>query len=114
MTGTDGARHAAPRLALHRGDLDAAKKLLGEPPVRRSNWFDLSSMAAHLDALAALGDRAGAEMRGRALQPGTYVEPFALRALGVVREDAALVERAAERFDALGLAWHATRTRAAA
>ena len=71
-------------------------------------------MAAHLNALAALGDRAGAEdAAGRALQPGTYVEPFALRALGVVREDAALVERAAERFDALGLAWHATRTRAA-
>jgi hypothetical protein len=43
---------------------------------------------------------------------GTYVEPFALRALGVVRGDAALLARAIERFDALGLAWDAAKTRA--
>jgi hypothetical protein len=34
---------------------------------------------------------------------GGYVEPFALRALGVVRGDGALVARAAERFIYVGL-----------
>ena len=49
---------------------------------------------------------------GRLLQPNTYLEPFALRALGIVREDASLIEHAAGRFEALGLDWHAARTRA--
>jgi hypothetical protein len=44
--------------------------------------------------------------------PGSYLEPFALRALGRVREDGELLERAAERFDTLGLERHAAETRA--
>ena len=48
----------------------------------------------------------------RLLQPGTYLEPFALRALGLVREDASLIERAERRFEAFGLDWHAAQTRA--
>jgi hypothetical protein len=47
----------------------------------------------------------------RHLKPGTYLEPFALRALGIVREDGGLIERAADRFAGLGLDWHAARTR---
>jgi hypothetical protein len=43
-------------------------------------------------------------------RPG-YARPFALRALGLVREDEALVEQATAAFDAIGLAWHARRTR---
>ena len=57
-------------------------------------WLLLSSLAARLDALAALGRRAEVE----AWQPprrGTYLEPFLLRALGLVREDEALLARAA-------------------
>jgi hypothetical protein len=70
-------------------------------------------MATHLDGLAALGERERVETQaGRLLQPNTYLEPFALRALGVVREDASLIERAAGRFEAHGLDWHAGRTRA--
>jgi class 3 adenylate cyclase len=100
-------------LALHRGDLAAVESLLGEPAVRTTNWFYLSSMAAHLDGLAALGMRERVEKDATsALQAGTYLEPFALRALGLVRADEALVERAAERFEAFGLGWHAARTRA--
>jgi class 3 adenylate cyclase/tetratricopeptide (TPR) repeat protein len=105
----------APRiqLALHRNDLAAAESLLGVPGVRRTNWFYLSSMATHLDALAALGDRPRVETEaGRLLHAGTYLEPFALRALGLVREDAGVVERAADSFQAFGLEWHAARTRA--
>jgi hypothetical protein len=48
----------------------------------------------------------------RLLEPNTYLEPFALRALGVAREDARLIERAAVRFEAFGLDWHAARTSA--
>jgi hypothetical protein len=100
-------------LALHRGDLTAVESLLGEPAVRASNWFYLSSMAAHLDALAALGERERVEREaGPALRPGTYLEPFALRALGLVRQDEALVEQAAEHFEAFGLEWQSARTRA--
>ena len=101
------------QLALHRNDLAAVESLLGEPGVRRSSWPYLSSMATHLDGLAALGERARVEAEAsRLLQANTYLEPFALRALGLVREDANLIERAAGRFEALGLDWHAARTRA--
>ena len=101
------------QLALHRGDLDAVASLLGEPAVRRTNWFYLSSMATHLDALSALRDRERVEREANSvLQPNTYLEPFGLRALGIVREDRALIERAAATFAELGLAWHAETTRA--
>jgi len=70
-------------------------------------------MATHLDGLAALGERGRVEAEeSRLLQPNTYLEPFALRALGVVREDAGLIDRAANRFEAFGLVWHTARTRA--
>jgi hypothetical protein len=100
------------RLALHRNDLSAVESLLGEPAVRSSNWFYLSSMAAHFDGLAAIGARNRIESDATgALQPRTYLEPFALRALGVVRHDRILLERAADRFESFGLGWHAGRTR---
>jgi hypothetical protein len=103
------------RFALHRNDLTTVESLLGEPAVRMSNWFYLSAMAAHLDALAALRERDRVEAEaGAALRPGTYLEPFALRALGLVREDGALVEQAAERFEDFGLGWHAAETRSLA
>jgi class 3 adenylate cyclase/tetratricopeptide (TPR) repeat protein len=105
---------SAPRvqLALLRGNLVAVESLLGEPAVRRSNWFYLSSMATHLDGLAALGERARVEAEVSRVQPGTYLEPFALRALGLVHEDASLLERSADRFEAFSLDWHAVQTRA--
>jgi len=60
-----------------------------------------------------VGERARVEAEaGPLLQADTYLEPFALRALGIVREDANLIERAAGRFDAFGLDWHAAHTRA--
>jgi class 3 adenylate cyclase len=100
------------QLALHRNDLGAVESLLGVPRVRRTNWFYLSSMATHLDALAALGDRARVETEADRVEAGTYLEPFALRALGLVREDANLLERAADSFEAFTLNWHAAQTRA--
>jgi hypothetical protein len=65
-----------------------------------------------LDGLTALRDRERVEAEALPLQrPSTYLEPFALRALGIVREDAALIEQATARFEAMGLDWHAAETR---
>ena len=73
----------------------------------------LYGLATKLDALIALGRPGEAEeVATGLLQPGTYLEPFALRALGRVRGDRALTEQAAERFAAMGLGRHAARTRA--
>lgn len=110
-----GTAQDAPwlRLALLRGDLDRVSSLIGEPAIRRTNWFYLSSLAAHLDGLAALGDRARVEAETDRLgQPAGYLEPFVARALGLVRDDVELLSRAAHRFDVLGLPWHAGQTRA--
>ena len=41
--------------------------------------------------------------------PGTYLEPFALRTLGIARADSALVVQAQKRFEAMGLEWYATQ-----
>ena len=106
----------APRqqLALQRGDVAEVAAHLGDPSVRRTAWFFLSSVATHFDALAALGEGERVEVEAkRHLEPGSYLEPFALRALGLVRKDAGLIERAATAFDALGLSRHAARTRTA-
>ena len=41
-----------------------------------------------------------------------YLDPFVLRALGLVREQPELVADALAGFEALGLGWHAEQTRA--
>ena len=100
------------QLALHRNDLSAVQSLLGKPAVRTTNWFYLSAMAAHLDGLAALGARERVEEEATpALKPGTYLEPFAVRALGIVRNDATLIDQAGVQFESFGLPWHAAQTR---
>lgn len=101
------------RLALARGDLDEVARLLPglKPPLPGKNFFRLTTLSARLDALTALrrSDQVPAEA-GPLLQPNTYLEPFALRALGMVSEDAALMARAQQAFQALGLHWHAAQT----
>ena len=102
-------------LALHRRDLTLVERLLAELDQPRKSFLrsrKLAPVAARLDALAALGRRETLEHDAPPLlRPGTYLEPFALRALGVVREDEGLTEQAVERFEALGLDWHAAQTR---
>ena len=99
------------RLALLRGDLETAERILVENPT--IDFFDVDYPAARLDALAAVGDRSGVETEAaRALDLGGYVEPFAMRALGTLREEPELLERAATRFEELGLAWRGAETRA--
>jgi len=78
------------RLLLLRDDLEAVERTLPEavspPPAK--NWWLLTTLSTRLDALVALGARRQAEKEAPPLLlPGTYLEPFALRALGVLRED---------------------------
>jgi class 3 adenylate cyclase len=105
----------APRigLAILRGDLDLVSRLVdemeeGEPLEPLVYWC----YAARFDGFVALDDRTRIEAEAAgALEIGPYVRPFALRALGLAREDEALVEQAAQAFEELGFAWHAQRTR---
>jgi hypothetical protein len=104
------------RLGLLRHELDTVERLLreSERPRRsliRSTKF--APVAARLDALAALGDRERVEVEAQELlRRGTYLEPFALRALGTVRGDEALTDEAVAKFEAMGLDWYANQTRA--
>ena len=99
------------RLALVRHDLETAERLLD---AEKAMYFgELSARAARLDALVALGawDRVEEEAQPL-LRPNTYLEPFALRVLGLMREDEALIGKALDRFERMGLDWHAGETRA--
>jgi predicted ATPase/DNA-binding SARP family transcriptional activator len=102
-------------LSLHRSDLAEVERLLGELERPRKSLLrsrKLAPVVARLDALAALGNRQALEHDALPrLRPCTYLEPFALRALGVVRKDERLIEQAMERFERLGLEWHAAQTR---
>lgn len=102
------------RLALARGDLGTAGQIVeAESAGVHTPVASLMAITTRLDALAALRDRARAESEApQHLVPNTYIEPFALRALGVVREDAQLITQAVERFAAMQLPWHADQTRA--
>jgi hypothetical protein len=103
------------RLALARNDHAEAERLLDQPVVAHGwhrGWFVFANEATRFDALAQLGKRELVERDAPPrLRANTYLEPFALRALGQVRQDWDLLEQAADRFTALGLGWHAARTR---
>jgi class 3 adenylate cyclase len=105
---------AAPRtwLALLRGEMDEVDRLEPINLGRIQHEYALPAAAARLDALAALKKRSLVEREATPLlRPGIYLEPFALRSLGAVREDELLIERAVERFTAMGLEWHAEQSR---
>jgi hypothetical protein len=104
------------RLALLRGNLEQVSVLLEESEKWLWPIYDhVYGAAMRLDGLVATGRKDEAEAEAtRILQPGTYLEPFALRTLGLVRGDGALLAQAVERFQAMGLDWHASKTRAVA
>lgn len=102
------------RLALLRDDLATAERLAFEPLPDRGwhrGWMLLSTESVRLDALARLGFRDAIEAWPPE-KPNTYLEPFRLRALGIVREDERLLADALAQFESLGLRWHAEQTRA--
>jgi class 3 adenylate cyclase/tetratricopeptide (TPR) repeat protein len=103
----------APRLriALLRGDLPEARRLFeayGRPTLRF--MFDMAGATAWLDAAVALHrfDDIAREAPALAV-PGTSIEPFALRALGIAGGDRSLLETADHRFAELGQDWFTGR-----
>ena len=100
-------------LALHRGDLIAVEALLGSRPSGRRTG---STSPRWRRTWTGWGHSANASGSSKRPYPHSRQERiwslFALRALGLVREDETLIGQAAERFEAFGLAWHAARTRA--
>jgi class 3 adenylate cyclase len=110
----EGYRFLAPRvkveIATLRGDMAEVERILG-------TWSplgldDVEGLATRLDALVALGRRDDIEAEAPALViPGSYIEPFALRALGTIRDDREMILQAVSRFEAMGLTWHADRTK---
>jgi class 3 adenylate cyclase len=98
------------RIALQRGDR-AAAEALADLPLERAFVWGPAVFATRLDVLAALRRRESIEREAPALlQPGTLMEPFALRALGAARGDDDLLARADALFADLGLAWHRAQT----
>jgi len=105
-----GGAIATPRvrLAIARGNLDVLEVLADEAWLRRQTWFALPTAAVRLDVFAIVGS--AADIEGSFAPPGSYVEPFAHRALGVATADDALLAQADRGFRALGLDWHAGQT----
>jgi class 3 adenylate cyclase len=113
MTGY-GFATDSPRisLALVREDLAAAREIVDQLAPSLLEPWAVRIRASLFDALAALGDRERIEADAPEwIERTGYARPFALRALGLAREDDELIEQAAQAFDALGLGWHAQRTR---
>jgi class 3 adenylate cyclase len=109
-----GATLATPRarIALARGQFEYLEDVLGDEDwLNRQSWFSLPAAAARLDVLAIAGDPEQVEATAARLgRPRSYLEPFATRALGVVRDDEELLRTARDQFEALRLGWHAGQT----
>jgi hypothetical protein len=98
------------RIALERGDR-ASLEALAELPLERSFVWGPGVVSARLDALVALARHDSIDQEAPSLlQPGTLLEPFALRALGAARGDDELLGRADVLFADLGLEWHRAQT----
>ena len=97
-------------LAIVRRDLRRIERILAD--WRPEGFWEFDGVVAWMNALMTLDRRDEIEQEAPSfLKPGTYLEPFVLRALGSARRDEALVAQAAERFDEIGLRWHADETR---
>ena len=102
------------RLALLRADQEETRRILEVLPAMGGPW-GVDGAAARLDALLALRERERLEEEAAPfLDEESYTGPFALRAIGISRGDASLVDQAAARFEAVGLEWRAAETRALA
>ena len=97
-------------IGIARGDLTEVERRLDE--WRPRGFWDVDGLVARLNALVALGRQREIEEEAPSmLKSKSYLEPFVLRSLGFARKDAGLIERAIERFAAMGLDWHAAETR---
>jgi tetratricopeptide (TPR) repeat protein len=97
-------------IAIARGNLGEVQRRLDE--WSPEGFGDVEGSIAWLNALVALERRSEIEEKAPAMvKPKTYLEPFVLRALGYARGDKRQIRRAMERFEAIGLDWHAAETR---
>lgn len=97
-------------LATARGDVATLERKLSD--WKPEGLDDVEGAVAWLNALIALDRRATIEEAASAfVVAGTYLEPFALRALGYARNDDGLIEQAIARLESMGLEWHASQTR---
>ena len=90
------------RLALLRDELDSVEQMLGEDVARRGHdWMFTSAMVStRLDGLLALGRLDEVEREAAPLlSVEAVLRPFAQRALGVARQDDALLRAALEGFE---------------
>ena len=103
------------QLAIAQDDRAEIRRLIDSI---QPEWFldpfgDLWSVL--FDGLAVLDDRERIEADApQWLDKDVYTAPFAMRALALARRDAMLLEKAAARFEAMGLDRHAEQTRAQA
>jgi hypothetical protein len=106
------------RLALARDNLLAVERLIDSVDLRPRAGTRAAAgidrvrlddgVAAFLDALIAIGARDRIEAEApQWVNSRTYVQPFALRALGIARADDRLLDEATSRFRAIGLDWRA-------
>jgi class 3 adenylate cyclase len=101
------------RLMLARNDLPGLERLVGSIDLESlpDSEYRYDQPPAVLDALVLLGNHEAIEaVAPRWLRPGTFAEPFALRALGVARGDGGLLGEASSRFRSIGLDWRAEET----
>jgi hypothetical protein len=100
-------------LAIARSDRAEIRRLID---AIQPGWLipSLWELWARLfDGLAELDDRDRIETEApQWLDRDLYVTPFATRALALARRDAALLDKAAAQFEAMGLDRHAEQTRA--
>ena len=97
------------QIALARGDLSELARMLQD--WKPEGFIDVDGLVARLDGLVVLDRRAEIEAEAPALViEGSYLEPFALRALGWARGDGDMVRQAVACFEAMEMAWHAQQT----
>ncbi len=113
MVGYEGfLSDSAMALAIARGERDELQDIVNSVEQRYFTPGAWERWATLLDGLAMLGDRERIEADApQWIRPDSYVAPFAVRALGVVRQDRDLLADAIARFEAMGLTWHAEQTR---
>jgi class 3 adenylate cyclase len=111
MEGYDAwVRPSEVALAVARGDLVTLERKLED--WKPEGFADVEGLVTWLDAFIALDRKAEIEKEAPALvKAGTYLEPFALRALGYARHDGGLMARAIALFDGFGLDWFTSQTR---
>jgi tetratricopeptide (TPR) repeat protein len=97
-------------IAIARDDPAAVERLLGD--WNPMGLDDVEGLVARLDGLVFMGRREEIEAEAPVqVISGSYLEPFALRALGWARDDPETILQAVARFEAMGLTWYADQTR---